>query len=302
MTKKFMITVCVSLLIISVGRLFVTNYMPDRSGITTEATLPSSKSAYYSDRVAVLMYHHIVNNPTKGDDISVKQFDEQMRLLKENGFHAIGMDQYRNFMLHGESVPNNAVLITFDDGYESFYEFAYPCLKKYGFPAVNFVIASKISNPTQPGFPKLTWDQMREMKQSGMDFMNHSYNLHSFGKVDVEGKKEEPLTVGRLYLKQEGRPETVDEYKQRVKADLAQAEAILKMELGNTYGAFAFPYGNYNDDLLDMLSELGIELSFTVDSGLNTSNNKKAFRVNAGRSDFTPKSVIDQLDQFKAVQ
>ncbi|MBB6670977.1 polysaccharide deacetylase family protein [Cohnella nanjingensis] len=253
-----------------------------------------SEAAHYSDRVAVLMYHHMMEKSNQDDIISADQFDEQMRLLKTNGYHAIGLDQYRDFMLHGKPIPNNAVLITFDDGYESFYRLAYPILKKYGYPAVNFVIVSKVDDPGQPGIPKLRWDQMREMKKAGMSFMSHTYNLHSLGEVNPKGGKK-PLTVGRLYLKEEGRQETIPEYEQRVRADLSLAEARLREELGNTYGAVAFPYGKYNAYLMDLLREMGIELSFTTESGINTNVNTKAFRINAGRSDTSPDAFINML-------
>ncbi|MCC3375158.1 polysaccharide deacetylase family protein [Cohnella sp. REN36] len=249
---------------------------------------------HYTDRVAVLMYHHLMVKSNRNDIISADQFDGQMKLLKDNGYHVIGLDAYRDFMLNGKPVPDNAVLITFDDGYESFYDIAFPILKKYGFPAVNFIIVSGVDDHAKPGIPKLHWEQMREMKRSGMSFMSHTYDMHGMGVVNEKGGKK-PLTVGRLYMKKEARKETAEEYRQRVTADLALAEKRLREELGNTYGALAFPYGKYNADLLEIVKELGIDLTFTTESGIDTPLNRKAYRINGGRSDKTPDDFLNAL-------
>lgn len=92
---------------------------------------PLPKGIYYRDNVVVLMYHHLSEKPMPQFPwiLSVDRFEDQMKLLKEEGFHVITMEQYRAFMLNNGSIPDNAVLLTFDDGYESFYEFAFPILK-----------------------------------------------------------------------------------------------------------------------------------------------------------------------------
>ncbi|MFD2881486.1 hypothetical protein ACFTAO_45400 [Paenibacillus rhizoplanae] len=96
-----------------------------RIGWEKEAPLP--KGVYYKDHVAVLMYHHLTETPLMlyPGVLPAVQFDEQMQLLKQEGFHVITMKQYREFMLDRAPVPDNAVLLTFDDGYESFYKLAF---------------------------------------------------------------------------------------------------------------------------------------------------------------------------------
>lgn len=258
------------------------------------------KGIYYRDQVAVLMYHHLSEQPMPQFPwvLSAGQFEEQMKLLGQEGFHVITMEQYREFMLNNGSVPDNAVLLTFDDGYESFYKLAFPILKKYGYTAVNFVIVSTIDHPDKHSVPKLTWEQMREMKQEGMGFYSHTYNLHHYGIVDAEGG-ERPAASSLLYTNDENRNELNDEYYNRVMHDLAKAEHRLKEELGNTDSAIAFPYGSYNDRLLAASDYLGIQLKFKIQDGLNSRTDFNASRINAGSENLTAVLTLDQMKHIE---
>jgi len=247
---------------------------------------------YYSDRVAVLMYHHLQEEPERGDILSPRQFERQMALLAEHGFQVISAEEYAAFVLEGAKVPDNAVLLTFDDGYASFYELAYPVLKKFGYPAINFVIVSGADQRDKPGIQKLTWDQMREMQKHGIAFMNHTYDLHA-KEADASGR-EVPLT-GRQYLKDKGRSETAEEYRKRVLDDLLLAEKRLSEELGNELRMLAFPYGYFTEELVRIAREAGIEILFSVKHGLASRKDQAAPRVNAGRSDMEPEKLIRTL-------
>ncbi|MDH6370750.1 biofilm PGA synthesis lipoprotein PgaB [Paenibacillus sp. PastF-3] len=260
---------------------------------------PLPKGIYYRDNVVVLMYHHLSEKPMPQFPwiLSVDRFEDQMKLLKEEGFHVITMEQYRAFMLNNGSIPDNAVLLTFDDGYESFYEFAFPILKKYGYTAVNFVIVSTIDHPNPNSVPKLTWEQMREMKRDGMGFYSHTYDLHHYGIVDAEGG-ERPAASALLYIDDENRNEMNTEYYSRVTRDLAKAEQRLKEELGNTDSAIAFPYGSYNDRLLSACDSLGITLTFKIQDGINARTDRNASRINGGSQNLT---AIQTLEQIKHV-
>jgi len=260
------------------------------TGVASE--LPDGRAAsavHYSDRVAVLMYHHLQEEPESGDILSPRQLERQMELLAEHGFEVIGAEEYAAFALEGAKVPDNAVLLTFDDGYASFYELAYPVLKRFGYPAIGFVIVSGIDQRDKPGIPKLTWDQMREMQRDGIAFMNHTYDLHA-KKADASGK-EVPLT-DRQYLEDKDRSETAEEYRKRVLDHLLLAEKRLSEELGNELKMLAFPYGYYTEDLVRIAREAGMEIMFSVKHGLASRKNEVAPRVNAGRSDMEPEEVI----------
>lgn len=268
--------------------------------IAMEEPAPLPQGVYYKNQVAVLMYHHLAEQPLSlfPGVLPAAQFDEQMQLLKQDGFHVITMKQYREFMLENAPVPDNAVLLTFDDGYESFYKLAYPILHKYGYTAVNFIIVSDVDHPSPHQVPKLAWAQMREMKRAGMGFYNHTYNLHYYGVVDAEGGKR-PAASALLYIPDENRHELNEEYYRRVTGDLALAERRLKEELGNTDSAIAFPYGSYNDKLLQVCDSLGIRLKFNIGPGLSSRQTLNAPRINEGNRTLSPVLAIDQLKQMK---
>lgn len=252
---------------------------------------------YYRNRVLVLMYHDVSPSPKDVRSLSERNFERQLQLMKDNNFHWITMSQYRDFILRGKPVPDNAVLLTFDDGYESFYQYAYPLLEKYHAPAASFLIVDTVGNPKMPGVPKLNWDQVKEMHKNGIDFYNHTFNLHYYGPTDARGKHLEPALSSRLYLKDKGRRETEKEYEARVDADLKQANAVLKRELGEDNHILAFPYGAFSKPLLQICRKQGIDVTLTVKSGLNKSGQTNGFRLNAGGMSNNPDLQLALMKQ-----
>ncbi|MFX3636509.1 MAG: polysaccharide deacetylase family protein [Candidatus Pristimantibacillus sp.] len=263
----------------------------------------SDNGIYYSDKVAVLMYHDITAVPLEDKSvISVELFKEQMEMLRTNGFQVITLDQYKDFMLNEGKVPDNAVLITFDDGYKSFYTEAFPILQEYNYSAVNFVIVSDVANEStlSKGRPKFSWDDMREMKKAGMYFYSHTNDLHRYGAMREDGMQK-PVMTRRQYFKDEKRMETEEEYTARITNDLTTAELKLKEELGNTNGVIAFPYGAYNKEVLEILKSVGIEFSFTVKEGINERGQTNGFRVNGSKAGESAKQLIDKLKALDRV-
>ncbi|QDM45130.1 polysaccharide deacetylase family protein [Paenibacillus thiaminolyticus] len=252
------------------------------------------KPVFYEDQVITLMYHNVQKNPDHVTFISPEQFEEQLLAIMSSGFHFISMDEYIDYMLNGAPVPPNAVLITFDDGYESFYTEVYPVLRKYHLTATNFVIVETIDNPKQTKHKKLSWAQMREMKQHGMSFYSHTFHSHEYRPVNDRGFLR-PMLTWNTYLKKEDRKETDEEYEERVRRDLATAEKVLKKELGNTNSLLAFPFGAYNSKVLEICRELDIPITFTVRPGINGRNNRNGFRINGGNQQIATPKLIEQM-------
>jgi len=266
---------------------------PDESELEADSE-ELEDGIYYSNKVGVLMYHAIMEESTDDSIISAEQFREHLQWLKDEGFVPISIEQYVAFIHEDGEVPNNAVLITFDDGYENFYTYAFPALKEFNYPAVNFVIVSGVDDPTIQGIKKLSWEQMREMKEHNIAFYNHTYDMHVYGAINAEGI-EQPSAISNLYLPEEDRVETDEEYTARVTEDLSKAEQRLKEELGNTISVIAFPYGAYSERLLSILDTLGINTSFTIKSGINSPEDTIGFRINGGRSDKTAEQLLSEL-------
>jgi len=132
------------------------------------------------------MYHYTSVPPKDADiyrlDLSVtpKNLDAQLAYLKRAGFTVISLDELL-LALQGETeLPPKPIVLTFDDGYRDNYLYAFPLLKKYGFSAT-FSLVTQYIDQNNPNY--LSWEQVIEMRQAGMDFAAHTYN-----HADLKGK------------------------------------------------------------------------------------------------------------------
>lgn len=249
-------------------------------GLKPEPNSPNG--IYYKNRVLVLMYHDLSPDPKDPGTLSVSNFEKQLELMRDNNFHWINMSQYINFILHSSPVPDNAVLLTFDDGYESFYTYAYPLLQKYQAPASNFLIVSAIDNPNHKGIPKVTWEQVKQMHSNGIEFYSHTYDSHKYAKMDSASSTQIAMLASPIYMKDKHREETKEEYELRVTNDLKQANDILFQKLGVQNNVLAFPFGGFSQTLLDICDQIGIDVTLTVKMGINKPGQRNGFRINTG--------------------
>ncbi|UHA74808.1 polysaccharide deacetylase family protein [Paenibacillus sp. 481] len=264
----------------------------------------AKQQAYYKDKVIVLLYHHVADqfHPTKpkGSTVLTKQFRSHLKALQDNGYEVISMDDYIQFALHDKPVPDNAVLLTFDDGYESFYTKAYPILQQYEMPATHFIVGYDTDLYNSDAYSHLTWDQMRDMKQNGMSFFNHTYNMHK--QVDVGKGKKGALLSNRIYLEHTRRLETEAEYKRRIQADLVFMEKRLQQELGQQPMLLAFPYGAYNSTVLKMGEALGFKLFFSLHEGINDRHTRNVKRINAGSPNISAEQLLAKMKKYHQKQ
>lgn len=208
------------------------------------------------------------------------------------------MEQYRDFILNNAPVPDNAVLLTFDDGYASFYNHAFPVLQQYQAPATNFLIVSTIDNPEHKGVPKLTWDEIRLMHKSGIDFYSHTYDSHKYAQAHPSDKSQTiPLLTGPIYLKDQGRMESQAEYEQRITNDLKRANEVLMEQLGTPNNVLAFPYGGFSDTTLRVSEQVGIPITLSVHNGLNKPGQRNGYRINAGGMTNDPALQLSLMKQ-----
>ena len=263
-----------------------------------ETTLEPKQPVYYRDAVIVLMYHHLDEAAFSSATIAPGNFGSHMQMLKDHGYAVIPMERFLAFMERGDPVPDNAVLLTFDDGYESFYQHAYPILREYEYAASHFIVVKTTDIFNPDALPHLNWDQMTEMKAAGMGFYNHTYDQHRMIAADASGKVMKPALTNPQYLEAAERMETREEYLARIKADLRLANERLDEELGEQEKLLAFPYGAYNDDVLKIGDELGFRLYFTTEPGMNYSGSRTVYRVNAGSPEITADKLLERLQQL----
>ncbi len=186
-------------------------------------------------KVLILNYHKI-DNTFISLAIRPDDFDTQMKYLSENGYHTISPDELYDSLAGTGELPDNPVMITFDDGYEDNYANAYPILKKYGFKATIFVVTSFLDK-NKKGY--MSWDQAREMDANGISIQSHT----------VDHKSMTDLTDDQL------RMELVDSKKKAEK------------ELGHPVNYMAYPTGTYNLHIAQMVKEAGYKAAFTIKYG-----------------------------------
>jgi peptidoglycan/xylan/chitin deacetylase (PgdA/CDA1 family) len=193
-------------------------------------------------RVPILMYHHIrVLSSKAGNDwreitVTPQEFSDQMAYLRDHNYQAIHLADLVAYFEHGTSLPQNPVIITFDDAWDDGYKIAYPILRKQGLTASFFVPANWITRVDGT----LTWDQIAEMSANGIEFGSHSMT-HPF----LTKQKPGGLTW-----------------------ELETSKALLEKHTGKTVNILAYPYGFYDDRVLEATREAGYVAGVTIDRGI----------------------------------
>jgi len=270
------------------------------SGFGLAGRMDFGKEAFYTGKALVLLYHDVRPEGAGANDpltVSAGQFEEHMRMLRDRGFRVIEMDRFVRFMLNGGSLPPNAVVVTFDDGYENFYEAAFPILKRYGMTASNFIVGMSSDLFDPEADPHLTWDQMREMKKHGMGFYSHTYHSHRTVPTD-RGDFSQPALTARMYVSKHRQPESESDHRKRVFSDLAFMEKRFREELGDQRSLLAFPYGAYDETVLEEGEKAGIQLFFSTEEGSNTPGSRIVKRINAGEPYMSADSLWSRLEPF----
>ncbi len=265
------------------------------------ATL-NSAPVYYKNQVIALMYHDVQAKKLPGDVISPTTFGQELAMLRQQNFHVVSLQQVISFLQGTAPIPDNAVLITFDNGYESFYQTVYPMLKKYNDPAVLFAIVRWLSPPHKKGlFQSLNWQQVEQMYHSGLVAVEpQTYNLHYGAQVGPHSTS--PASVARLYNPANGSVETLAQYDARVYADVERARQELMARLHEpNVDAMCYPFGDYNPSFVHVLQKAGYRYMFTASFGwgiLQHTNPTTLYRIDAGSPYFTAPGLISTIRQI----
>lgn len=212
--------------------------VPTRAASPTAfVTAPAPGSAAI---VPILMYHHLQDLPGDASvlvqtwTVAPHNFDAQMALVAQRGFHAITMAQLVGQLKGGKSLPAKPIVVSFDDGWAEQYTVAFAVLKKYRLSGTFFVYTRPLDHAQF-----MTWSQLQEMSAAGMDIQPHTLtHPHLRALAPDEAMKE-----------------------------IADSKSILETRLGKPMIAFAYPFGEYNAAVIDMLKRAGFEAAVTLDPG-----------------------------------
>jgi peptidoglycan/xylan/chitin deacetylase (PgdA/CDA1 family) len=194
--------------------------------------------------VPILCYHRFGNRWGKLA-VTPAAFEAQMEHLARNGYHVISLKQLARFLEGTEALPPKSVVVTIDDGYRSTYDIAFPVLRKHGFQATVFLYSDFVG-----ASDALTWAQMKEMTASGL--------------IDIEPHSK---THANLTLRLPGESEA--RFRDRVKREIDAPIAALRERMGEPSFTYAYPYGDVNEYVVELLQRQGIKQGVTVTPGGN---------------------------------
>lgn len=227
--------------------------------------------APYTDnaRVLMLMYHHIgrFSRPKncKGLYCHVDRFRAQMRMLDRLGIPVISLPKaYEGLFGNGE-LPKKSVVLTFDDGFQDFHDYAWPVLHEYRNPATVFAVTDQIGQ-------KADWDGLVGEKAQSPELMD-AHTLRELAADDL-------VTIGS-HTRTHPYLETLAAEEQR--RELVDSRQHLEDILDQPVRHLCYPYGGYNDDTVAIAREAGyltgISTKRARDAGACAESARNAFEI-----------------------
>lgn len=241
--------------------------------------IQQAQAARTTNDYVVISYHDVVDSTVTPDldiysqTITRGRLIEHFNLIAVGGYKPVSLQQIIDAKAGGEPLPEKAVLLTFDDGYRSFYDIVFPLLKLYGFPAVQAVVGSWLDVPSGGRVPYgnislprerfLTWNQIRTLDKSPLvEIASHSYNLH-YGVVGNPMGNEQAAAVTSIWNARSGY-ESEATYIERIRNDMAQTQQRFQEELGKSPRIIVWPYGAYSEATLNIAAEYGMDYTFSL--------------------------------------
>ncbi|MDR0288388.1 MAG: polysaccharide deacetylase family protein [Clostridiales bacterium] len=220
----------------------------------------SAQETQISVDVPIIMYHRLMPAAKPHTyTITPEMFEQDLVYLQKCGYHTVTMTDLINYVYNGIPLNEKSVMISFDDGDESVYKYAYPLLKKYNMKAVAAIIGGITDQYTEESknggyHPHMTWSEVREIYDSGyVEIQNHTYNLHVNGAIGL--------------LKKQGEDDGA--YEKRLKADLDKFQERCAEMIGFKTTTVAYPFGCMNKGSEKIIKELGYQATLSSCSGVN---------------------------------
>ncbi len=196
--------------------------------------------------VPIFIYHSvrphldIEDKILKYYTVSPESLEKQLQYLKNNGYAVIALDYFANNLSKKITLPPKSVVLTFDDGWENQYRYAFPLLKKYGFTATFFIFTNAIDK--NPHF--LTWNQIKLMDEAGMTIGGHTKSHPYLLAIKDQNILTEEIFGGKKAIE--------DHVKKPVTV-------------------FAYPFGHYSDVIIKIVEKAGFKAARSTYRGTHHS-------------------------------
>lgn len=219
-------------------------YLPSRAQETTpngeaeslttpaiDLNRPSAQPRKRTAKVPILVYHHISQSVSDGSralrrlTVNADVFAQQMKYLQDNGYHVITFSALADYLEQGRELPTFPVIISFDDGWETQFEYARASLEKYHFPATFFIVTDYVG---RPGF--ITWPQLQILLTEGMRIGSHSRSHPHLDRITSPTELWDQIS---------------------------NSKTVLETQLESPVEEFAYPYGSYTTATAAVVKQAG---------------------------------------------
>jgi len=196
----------------------------------------------------ILMYHRIApsgSDLTKPYRITPSEFEKQMQYLHGEGYRTVSFEAWYAAVKLNKPLPGKTIILTFDDGYLDFYQYAFPVLEKYKLGAYVFIVTDNVGQFNEwdqrlgEKVPLMNWGQIAELNNEGIGFGSH-------------GSNHRPLTA----LNSE-----------QLACQFLNSLNALRKNLGTTINSIAYPYGDYDPVVKHIAGACGYTFALTCDNG-----------------------------------
>lgn len=213
----------------------------DDENQTPKEQRPGAIAVDKTAQVVVLLYHRVEPEAESAGSLNItpEVFEQQMQRLKDGGLSVISMADFLAWRREEKNIPPRSVLITIDDGYVSAYHTARPILKKFGYPWTYFIYTKYVAS----GGKSITWEQLRELRDEGVEIGCH--------------------TVSHQDLRHP-RGKSPEAYEQWLRDEIIAPKALIEKNLGIRCAVFAYPLGNWNTEVVQIVRDAGYEAAFTA--------------------------------------
>lgn len=251
---------------------------------TGPTTVASAAEANHSQlpELTIIGYHEIVDTDQAlipQYAVSPDTFEKQIAWLHDHGYKFVSVDDILAARAGKKALPEKAVLLSFDDGYRSFYQYAFPVLKRYNAPAVLALVGSWLTpNENQQidfggehvaRSTMFSWAELKEMVDSGLvELGSHSFALHDGILANPQGNME-PAVTTRMYSSKTHSYEKDSAYRNRIYDDLKRNNELLRKHGFKSPRVMIWPYGAYNMEAVKIAEKLGMPISLTLEDGPN---------------------------------
>ena len=219
----------VSIILISLWGLLMLPVLAQDSKAGTQKNIKTG--------AVILLFHRFGENKYPSTSIRTEQLDAMIQYIQDNDFKVWSLQKVLSYKKDNKTLPRKVIVLTIDDAFKSVYTVAYPKFKEAGFPFTVFVSTGEVNRKNKS---YMSWDNIRELSQNGVEIENHTVNHGYLVRGDI----------------------------QDVRQDIEKAQQDILKHTGITSRVFAYPYGETNTDIINLVKELGFTEALGQHSGV----------------------------------